>query len=239
MKKLTILLALALLASPSIAEETSDAEKILDAMMEGNMRFVAGESTFPNLTADRRAETTTGGQHPYATVIACSDSRVPVEAIFDAGIGEIFVIRVAGNVCQTDEIGSIEYGVEHLGTPVMLVLGHEHCGAVTAVLTGAEVHGSIPRLVAPIAPVAEMIKEKHGEEDQAKQVSAAVAANVMHQMKLLLKGSPGVAERVKHGKTVVIGGVYDLATGEVKILGAHPDQDTILEEVGIGHSEGH
>lgn len=227
-KAFAIVFSLLLFVAGPCAAEEHDAAEILAKMKAGNERFIAGEATHPHLDAERRTETSEGGQHPYATVIACSDSRVPVEAIFDAGIGDIFVIRVAGNVCQTDEIGSIEYGVEHLGTPVMIVLGHEQCGAVTAVLTGAEVHGSIPELVAPISPVAEKINSEHAEAELPEKVSMAVHENVMHQMKLLLSGSPGVAERVKNGKTKVVGAVYDLSSGKVTFLGKHPEQDKLL-----------
>ena len=133
----------------------------LDKLKSSNVRFSSGQSTHSNISAERRKQVTTGGQHPFATIIACSDSRVPVEILFDQGVGDIFVIKVAGNVCNTDEIGSIEYGVDHLSTPVMVVLGHTHCGACTAVATGADVHGCIPDLIAPIRPALEKVQAAH------------------------------------------------------------------------------
>ncbi|MCA9730151.1 MAG: carbonic anhydrase, partial [Candidatus Eisenbacteria bacterium] len=135
-------------------------DQALEALKAGNDRFVTGTSLFPHLDRKRRYETAKG-QTPFVTVIGCSDSRVPIEALFDQGIGDVFVIRVAGNVCDTDEIGSIEYGVDHLGTPLMVVLGHESCGAVTAVVKDAEIHGSIPKLVDNIGPAVATARKFH------------------------------------------------------------------------------
>jgi len=104
-------------------------DEALENLKSGSIRFASGKSVHPRATASRLKETFSDGQHPFSTVITCSDSRVPVERIFDQGIGDVFVIRVAGNVCDVDEIGSIEYEVDHLGTPVLVILGHRNCGA--------------------------------------------------------------------------------------------------------------
>jgi carbonic anhydrase len=205
---------------------------VLDRLLEGNRRYVNGESTFPNVDKARRLDTANNGQHPKATVLACSDSRVPVEMIFDAGIGDFFVIRVAGNVCQTDEIGSIEYGLEHLETPLMIVLGHSHCGAVTVAVSGAEVHGSIPALVKNIEPVAEHINSTMKDNSLEEKVSAAVRENVFHQIEALILGSHGVAKRAREGKVLVIGAVYDIESGLVDVIGEHPDMKKLLEHAG-------
>ena len=109
------------------------AEAVRARLADGNARFVAGRCEHPNSDAARLADTATNGQHPVVTVVSCSDSRVPVERIFDQGVGDVFVIRVAGNVCGTDELGSVEYGVDHLGTPLLVVLGtkwHRHLDIV-------------------------------------------------------------------------------------------------------------
>lgn len=218
-------------ASGSATSSVTPAEA-QQRLAEGNARFVAGENTFPHFDAARRQETSHNGQHPFATVIACSDSRVPVEVLFDQGIGDVFVIRVAGNVSDTDEIGSIEYGVDHLGTPVMVVLGHTSCGAVTAVVTGAEVHGSIPALVDNIEPAAARAKAAHPELEAEALVPFAVKENVWRSIADLLTHSPAVAERAADGRVLVVGAVYDLETGAVEWMGTHPAQKLLLEKHG-------
>ncbi len=138
----------ALAAAP--AGPSLSADEALKMLKDGNARFVEGKATHPHQDAARRALTAGQGQHPVATVLSCSDSRAPVELLFDQGIGDLFVVRVAGNVAATDEIGSMEYAVDHLNTPVVVVLGHSQCGAVTAVVEGAKLPPSIGALVAPI-----------------------------------------------------------------------------------------
>jgi len=149
----------AVFAAGTKLEMTPD--EAMARLREGNGRYVAGKSTHPNTNSARRSETVKNGQHPFATVITCSDSRVPVERVFDQGVGDVFVIRVAGNVCDVDEVGSIEYGVDHLATPIHVVLGHTGCGAVTAVVTKAKLHGSIPPLVDNIEPAVEKAGKAH------------------------------------------------------------------------------
>ncbi|MDR4497260.1 MAG: carbonic anhydrase [Candidatus Scalindua sp.] len=197
-------------------------------LLSGNLRFNSGLSTHTNISAKRRKEVTTGGQHPFATIIACSDSRVPVEILFDQGVGDLFVIKVAGNVCNTDEIGSIEYGVDHLGTPVLVVLGHTNCGACTAVATGADVHGSIPDLIAPIRPALEKVKAAHPKLQDKALVSALIEANVWQAIEDLFLRSSSTRERVKMGWVNVIGAVYNIETGTVKWMGTHPEEESFL-----------
>jgi carbonic anhydrase len=203
----------------------------LDKLKSSNVRFSSGQSTHSNISAERRKQVTTGGQHPFATIIACSDSRVPVEILFDQGVGDIFVIKVAGNVCNTDEIGSIEYGVDHLSTPVMVVLGHTHCGACTAVATGADVHGCIPDLIAPIRPALEKVQAAHPDLHGKALVPALVEANVWKAIEDLLLRSSSTRERTKDGRVKVVGAVYDIETGTVKWMGTHPEQDSFLTDV--------
>lgn len=154
---------------------------------------------------------------------------MPVEPIFDAGIGELFIIRVAGNVVNTDEAGSIEYGTEHLHTPLLVVLGHSKCGAVTAVAKGAEVHGNIPKLVENISPAVSKAKHDHGAEVTDKVIDASIHNNVFQSIEDLLESSPMVAGLVKEGKLTIVGALYDLETGMVNWLGQHPDQSALLE----------
>ena len=213
-------------------------EKSLELLKEGNMRFVEGKSVFPRIDANRRLQTTYDGQHPFATVITCSDSRVPVELVFDQGIGDIFTIRVAGNVCDVDEVGSIEYGVDHLETPVFVVLGHKNCGAVTAVVTEAELHGSIPSLVDNIIPAVENAKKLHPQIHDKALVPFAVEENVWQSIKDLFNASPATCKRVTEGTLKVIGAIYDIGTGEVEWLGPLPDESKILASSKANQSHG-
>lgn len=210
-----------------------------DLLKKGHARYLSDTTTRPVSWADRRADTVSGGQHPFVTVLSCADSRVPVETIFDQGIGDVFVIRVAGNVADTDEIGTIEYGVGHLKTPLLVVMGHSKCGAVTAVVDGAQVHGSIPALVDNIAPAAAETRSLHPNLTGAALVERAIDANVMQSMKDVLSRSEEVRELVQNGSLQVIGGVYDLQSGQVRWLGQHPDQSQIISQaVSTGHATG-
>jgi carbonic anhydrase len=141
-----------------------------------------------------------------------------VEILFDQGVGDLFVIKVAGNVGDTDEIGSAEYGVDHLGTPVLMILGHTYCGAVTAVATGAEVHGSIPALVDNIIPAVERARHAHPDAETAALINAAIEENVWQSIDDILANSHAIAERAEAGKVLVVGAVYDILTGRVRIL---------------------
>jgi len=231
-KRLILIILIAL--APVVALASSEAahpvspEMGLQMLTEGNLRFALGQSTHPNISFSRRLLTTTDGQAPYATVIACSDSRVPVEILFDQGVGDLFVIKVAGNVADTDELGSAEYGVDHLGTPVLMVLGHSYCGAVTAVTTGAEVHGSIPQLVDNIVPAVEKAKHAHPNAETPELVSAAIEENIWQAIEDILTKSHAIAGRAAEGKVVVVGAMYDILSGKVTILGQHPKQTELL-----------
>lgn len=201
----------------------------LKRLEEGNARYVAGKSQCPHADAARIKETGEHGQHPFVSMLACSDSRVPVERIFDQGVGDIFVIRVAGNVCAVDETGTIEYGVGHVGTPLVVVLGHSSCGAVTAAATGAEVHGSTAALVEHIRPAVEIARHTHPDATKEELISAAVEDNVWQAISDLFSQSPEVRERVEAGKLKVVGALYNVHDGSVKWLGEHPEQAKLLE----------
>jgi methyl-accepting chemotaxis protein len=189
---------------------------------------------------DRVADTGANGQKPIVTILGCSDSRVPLERIFDQGVGDVFAVRVAGNVSDTDEIGSAEYGTGHLNTPLMVVLGHTKCGAVTAVATGAQVHGSIPGLVDNIIPSVEAAKAKHPGVTGKDIVPFAIEENVWQSIGDVLSGSEEIRTLVKEGKLAVVGAVYDIDTGKVNWLGQHPEQTAFLSVPGApaaGHGE--
>jgi carbonic anhydrase len=207
----------------------------LEALKDGNERFALGRPWHDHQDAARRADTAAHGQHPFATVLACSDSRVPVELIFDQGIGDLFVVRVAGNVCGRDETGSIEYGIEHLHTPLLVVLGHAECGAVTAAVEGADEHGSIPELLSHIAPAAARTRAEHPELSGRALIDAAVRTNVWHSIEELYANSAGLRHAVLEGKVRIVGAVYDIRTAKVEWLGPHPQEAQLV----AGHSEGH
>jgi carbonic anhydrase len=215
-------------SSPTSDVATPSPAEALQKLTEGNERFVADKCTHPRIGAKRLLETAENGQHPFATILTCSDSRVPVEVLFDQGIGDVFVIRVAGNVCDVDEIGSIEYGVDHLGTPVLVVLGHTGCGAVTAVATEAQLHGSIPQLVENIGPAVKKAAATNPHLTKEELVPEATKANCWQSIEDLLKTSSATRERVKAGKLKIVAAIYNIRTGKVGWLGAHPEQDRLL-----------
>jgi carbonic anhydrase len=168
-------------------------------------------------------------------VITCSDSRVPVELIFDAGVMDIFVIRVAGNVCDTDEVGSIEYGLAHVNTPVLVVLGHTQCGAVTAVTRAVQGHGhklerNIPPLVDNIIPAVERAIEQQKDVHGDAIIPYAIEENVWQGVEDLFMKSPAVRNIAKERKAKVVGAIYDVGTGKVEWLGTEK-VDEILKRV--------
>jgi carbonic anhydrase len=220
-------IALALLAgtlfppSDAFAGNTPSATEVLKQLTKGNERFASEDNKFPRMGESRREETFKKGQHPIATVLTCSDSRVPPELIFDQGIGDLFVIRVAGNVCDVDEMGSIEYAVEHLHTPVVIVLGHRSCGAVTAVASGAELHGNLKPLVDNIFPAVDAARQSHPQLQGDEFIDKAIRANVTQSIKDLLKGSEIVREHVKGGELKVVAAMYNLESGKVEWLNVY------------------
>jgi carbonic anhydrase len=209
---------------PSISSEAA-----LARLREGNRRFRAGASEHPNIDQARLIATAGKGQEPFATILGCSDSRVPCELVFDQGIGDLFVVRVAGNVCNADETGSIEYAIAHLGTSLVVVLGHEKCGAVSAVVDNAELEGSIPQLVAGIHPAVTEAQRMHPGLNSDALVPFAVRNNVLQSISDLLGQSPTTRELVRGGRVAVVGAVYDLETGEVTWLGPHPRQSLLVK----------
>lgn len=184
----------------------------LKKLMDGNRRFVQQKQVHPNQTRSRLQETA-NGQSPFAGILACADSRVPDEIIFDQGIGDIFVVRVAGNVATPEVIGSLEYTTALLGAQLIMVLGHERCGAVTAAVKDEEVPGSIGSFVEDIKPGIESAKNQPGDP-----VENSVISNVKYQVELLTKRSPVFTELIQQGKLKIVGARYDLDSGEVKLV---------------------
>ena len=205
-------------ADPHAAPTGVPADEALRMRADGNARFVAGAPSRSHQNVARLCDTFANGQHPFAAVLACADSRVPVELVFDAGIGDLFVVRVAGNVGDVDETGTLEYGVEHLGINAIVVIGHTKCGAVTAVVEKANVTKNIEQLVDNIGPAAEQARKTFPQLTGPRLVDKAIRANVNCAMADLLKNSELLRDRVASGKLKVVGGVYDLHSGEVDWL---------------------
>lgn len=196
---------------PSTSPESLNPDAALQKLMEGNQRFVQHQPQYPDQSALRLQEVAQA-QHPFATILSCADSRVPAEIVFDQGIGDIFDVRIAGNIATSEAIGSIEYAVVLLGSPLLMVMGHERCGAVTAAVQNQSLLGDIGTFVKAIKPAVEKVKDQSGDA-----VENAVVANVQYQLERL-KRSQLLTEQVRSGKLKIVGGRYDLDTGKVNII---------------------
>ncbi|MGZ5536964.1 MAG: carbonic anhydrase [Chthoniobacterales bacterium] len=189
----------------------------LQRLKAGNERFVAGTARFPTVQKEILADLAKG-QHPCATILSCSDSRVPPELVFDAGFGELFVVRVAGNVLSPEVAGSLQYAGRHLCTPLFVVLGHTHCGAIAAAidtkLRGARQLSRIQILVDHILPGLADLDTQLSPEAMLAQ---AVEANVRWSMRQILE-SPEGRERQAEGRVKLVGAIYELETGRVRFL---------------------
>lgn len=192
------------------AQTTLTPDEALKALMDGNARFTANRLTSFTEDLTILAQKTAEKQEPFAAVLSCADSRVPVEILFDQTIGHVFVTRVAGNVATPELIASLEYGAAVLGTRVLVVLGHGACGAVSAAIGGKAVPGQISSLYAPLRPAV----------DQAgPDVEATIRANARIQASILRNASPVIAGLAGQGKIKVVPAYYDLASGAVSLLG--------------------
>ena len=199
------------LAFASGAHNPHSADSALQALKTGNQRFVDNITLHPHQDKALRDKLSNSGQTPMAAILSCSDSRVPAELLFDLGFGDLFVIRVAGNVPGEDETGSIEYAVDHLGVPLVVVLGHTKCGAVSAAVQGAKVPGALGQLLARLNGAALSVAAL---PDDAK-MSAAVNKNVELGVCLLPAQSPVLAKAVAEGRVKIVGAVYHLEDGRV------------------------
>jgi len=184
----------------------------LQKLIEGNKRFALSKQSHPNQNRERRQELVKG-QKPFAVIVGCSDSRIPPEIIFDQGLGDLFVVRVAGNVVDDVALGSIEYAVDHLGTRLVVVLGHSKCGAVTATVQGGTPHGHIGSIMEAIKPAIEAAKELPG--DLTDNTIKANARLVADQLKY---SDPILSEMAHQSKISIISAYYNVESGEVHIL---------------------
>ena len=199
-----------------MAGESSNvsADEALSRLLSGDKRFVTGKTNEPTGQAlIERRHALAREQKPFAVVVGCSDSRVPPELVFDVSLGDIFVIRTAGEVVDEVGLGSIEYAIEHLGTRLVVVLGHEHCGAVSAAVAGSTETGDIPDVLKAISPAIEQTKGQSGDP-----IDNAVRANARIIAKRLQSSGPIIAPRVRSGEVKIVAAYYSLDTGQVELL---------------------
>jgi carbonic anhydrase len=187
----------------------------LDRLMKGNARYVDGVTRRHDFKTEREA--LTGGQNPYAAILSCADSRIAPEYAFDSARGDLFVCRVAGNFANDDTVASLEYGVAVLNAPLILVLGHESCGAIDATIKSLRdnttLPGHLPSLVANLAPAVKAVADMPGDKAQN-----AVRRNVVDVVAKLKSAAPILNAAVEQGKIKIVGGVYRLATGKVELI---------------------
>ena len=232
MKKTTVLLGLLMLSTFALAQSNevrtdrvlTKAEQqalppaqVIALLTNGNDRFVSGKKTIRDHSSLVREAVS--GQHPKAIILSCVDSRVPVEDVFDQGIGDVFVARVAANIENTDILGSMEFATKVSGAKVILVLGHERCGAIAAAIDNVQL-GNITALLENVKPAVEALSDYPGDKTSANPefVHLVAEKNVEITMQNILEKSPIVAEMVKAGDVSIVGALYNMHTGEVEFL---------------------
>jgi len=195
----------------------------LNALREGNRRFVAGEIDAESIARRAHQAGMSGGQNPFAIILACSDSRVPVELVFDQGFGDLFVIRVAGNIVAPSQVGSIEFAASQFGTQLVVVLGHSNCGAVVAALKELSMEQTLrsPNLraiVDRVRPAIEPVIAANADSDEDELTAAAVRANILASVERLSHGSLILEQLINSGDLVVVGAEYSIETGNVEFF---------------------
>ena len=199
----------------------------LERLREGNRRFVAGVRSLDTLTSQTRRSEFVAGQNPLAVILGCSDSRVPVELVFDQGLGDLFVIRVAGNIVAASQIGSVEFAAAQFGTPLVVVLGHTRCGAVQATLDelrrpSENQSRNLRSIVDRIRPAVEGLLATELSHDSEALARQAVRANVRVSANFLRHGSPILEELIESDRLLVVGAEYALETGQVEFFDGVP-----------------
>lgn len=229
-------------SQPSAGADSYAADRVglkpdgaLALLKEGNQRFVQQNCASKNFTPARR-EALFAGQKPFAVIVCCSDSRVPPELIFDQGLGDIFIVRVAGNVIDPVVLGSVEYGVEHLHAPLVVVLGHEECGAVKATLQGGEVEGSVAAIVQRIQ-VSEQEAAARGQKGPAA-LSLVTDLNILNSVGRI-STSRIVSQLVQKSQLQVVGAKYHLKSGEVEWLAPTTQPSSVQGEKAMVEHEAH
>jgi carbonic anhydrase len=206
-------------AGPQVATETprpevTDPDEALDRLVQGNRRFVDGHMQHPDQDPDHRLRVSQG-QEPFAVILTCSDSRLPPEVLFDQGLGDLFVVRVAGNIVDAAVLGSVEYAVDHLGTPLVMVIGHQRCGAVEATLESIQhhspPHGSVAALVTAITPAVATAEQRPGN-----LLNNTVRANAQ-MSRDAITASPELTGPLRGGELKVLAAYYNLDDGTVSV----------------------
>ncbi|MCU0536536.1 MAG: carbonic anhydrase [Hydrococcus sp. Prado102] len=195
-----------------VNRESMTPDTALKRLLDGNQRFVEHKLQNPDRSLKRQLEIAKA-QHPFAAILSCADSRVPAEIIFDEGLGDLFDVRIAGNIATPEAVGSLEYATALLNTPLLMVVGHERCGAVTAAVENKPLPGKIGTFAKAIAPAVTRVKDESGDP-----VENAVVANVLYQIEQLKQASTLLTDLVETGKLAIVGGRYDLDTGKVTIV---------------------
>jgi carbonic anhydrase len=213
MRLFNVSVVVALLASisPAFCNVTPDAA--LSRLKDGNARYVAGKSAHPRIDPERRNATALEGQEPIAAILGCADSRVPPEIMFDQGFAELFVVRVAGNVCAMPELASIEYAVVALHAPLIVVVGHTKCGAVDAAIKNKPLPGSLPKLVEMIRPAVKSAEKDTSSKDDL--LLRATKSNVRQTIQAISEGSPVVKEALAAKKVKIVGAIRDIRDGHI------------------------
>jgi carbonic anhydrase len=204
--------AFAQTSKPPVVPNPVSADEALKRLLDGNQRFMQQMSKNPDRSIMRIHEVSQA-QHPFAAFLSCADSRVPPEVVFDEGIGDVFDIRIPGNIVTTETLGSLEYATEVLGVQLIIVLGHERCGAVMAAVEGEELPGHIRSFVKAIEPVLVSARNKQGD-----LLDNAVVANINYQIERIKQDSGLINQKLSSGNLKIVGGRYDLDTGEVKLI---------------------
>lgn len=193
-------------------------QQALLELKTGNQRFSKGDSTFPRTNDKRRNETTIQGQKPFAVVLTCSDSRTPPEYIFDQGIGDLFVIRVAGNVCDSAVLASVELGVQHCGAALALIMGHRKCGIISMAVKSEIISGYVEGLINKILPSMEKVRKTHPVLKGESFIEEIARENARKTKRDIIEGSSIVKNKISDGELMVVSAYYDIENGIVEWL---------------------
>lgn len=198
-------------------------EQAIERLKKGNQRFVTGVRSVDTMIKQVHRADISEGQSPFAIILGCSDSRVPAEIVFDQGLGDLFVIRVAGNIVAPSQVGSVEFAVEQFGTPLVVVLGHSRCGAVTATLADMEKpldtqSSNVLSIVNRIRPTVEILRLTELRDKPDQLLKTAIRANILASTNHLRHGSQMLEQMVQDGSLTIIGAEYSLETGQVEFI---------------------
>lgn len=221
------------IASASEPENGVSRNEALARLRDGNERFASGHPQKWTAGLEKREELAAGGQHPFACILTCSDSRVPPEILFDQSLGDLFIVRLAGNVASPEAVASVEYAVEHLHVPVVVVLGHSQCGAVRAAIASCQLNKSGPmgELLAHICPAVKSVRDKGFSEDEI--YSAAINENARMAAEELMRTSRVIDDAIQSDEITLLSAIYDIHSGaihwQMQMIAANPPQPSAEE----------